>query len=178
MDQEIVTGPQNKNHLWTQFPASVDHRLSNTLCFSPLPDTAQLRLVSSQETSDSTLAHCFYFCSSFKEHCRWLSFFTFNDDFHFHLPHCRDCLALWNGLPVVITAPWCVVQRSWCHLWCLPEGGTLAFRTWQSPSTPCWWAKPIDKKLMSALARKLNSMRSCWVSHRTNSKLHCTGHIG
>lgn len=48
----------------------------------------------------STLSVCFYLCSSFKEHCRCLSFFHFYDDFHFHLPHCRDywvLLALWTG---------------------------------------------------------------------------------
>lgn len=92
---------------------------------------------------------CFYLCLSFKEHCRCFSFFHFYDDFNFHLPHYRDywvLLPLWNRMPVVIRAPQRVVQRSWCHLWCVPEEEMLAFRRWHSPSSPCWWAKPIDRK--------------------------------
>ena len=79
MHQEIFTAPQNKNHQWMQFPASVYEGLSSTFWFSPLPDTVLLRFVSSQGTCPFASTSVLFFWRAmqmfiFLPFLWWLSF--------------------------------------------------------------------------------------------------------
>lgn len=171
MHQGIVTGPQNKNHLWTQFPSSVDQGLSTCLlCFYFAPWLLLCPFASTcvpllKSTAGAYLSSIFavIFIST--------------------------CLTA----GITVSSQLCGIGTGWL-LWSLSHGvwsrradaiGGISLEEQYWPSEgdtaplPRVGGPSLQIKiLMSALAQKRNSRTSCRLSHRRNSKLHCTGYIG